>query len=120
MRILHRRGVAAVVSVGLAFLGLGNMASAGTVPSGMHGTMTKSVSRSTRRARIAAAASAAAASAGAQVDAISENFRLKLKNLHTGESLDIVYRVGDEYLPEAVEEAELLPARSAYAGCRRV
>ena len=103
MQKLRGSGVA-VALVGLVLLGLCNVALAKTVPSGIHGAMTKSASRSTRRARIAAAASAAAASAGAQVDAISENFRLKLKNLHTGESLDIVYRVGDEYLPEAVEK----------------
>ncbi len=104
MRILHRRGVAAVASVGLVLVGLCGAASAKTVPTGVHGAMTKSVARSTRRARIAAAASAAAASAGAEVAAISDNFRLKLHNLHTGESLDIVYRVGDTYLPEAVEK----------------
>lgn len=31
-------------------------------------------------------------------------YMLHLRHLHTGESLDIVYRVGDEYIPEAVEK----------------
>jgi uncharacterized protein YcbK (DUF882 family) len=70
--------------------------------------MTKSASRAgirtSRRARIAAAASAAAASAGTEIESLSEDFRLKLNNLHTGESLDVVYRVGDTYLPEAMEK----------------
>ena len=39
-----------------------------------------------------------------EVVSLTEDFRLKLHNMHTGESLDIVYRVGDTYLPEAVEK----------------
>ncbi len=31
-----------------------------------------------------------------------EEFRLRLNNLHTGESLDVAYRVGDRYLPSSV------------------
>ena len=31
-------------------------------------------------------------------------YQLKLTNLHTGESLDIVYRVGDTYVPEALDK----------------
>ncbi|MDE1155890.1 MAG: DUF882 domain-containing protein [Acidobacteriaceae bacterium] len=31
-------------------------------------------------------------------------YELHLHHLHTGENLDIVYRVGDRYLPEAVDE----------------
>ena len=36
----------------------------------------------------------------------TERFRLRLDNLHTGESLDIVYRIGDTYLPEALEKLD--------------
>ena len=31
-------------------------------------------------------------------------YELRMTNLHTGESLDIVYRIGDTYLPEALEK----------------
>jgi uncharacterized protein YcbK (DUF882 family) len=31
-------------------------------------------------------------------------YQLKMTNLHTGESLDIVYRIGNTYLPEALEK----------------
>lgn len=31
-------------------------------------------------------------------------YSLKLANLHTGESLDVVYRIGDTYLPEAIDQ----------------
>jgi uncharacterized protein YcbK (DUF882 family) len=31
-------------------------------------------------------------------------YQLKMFNLHTGESLDIVYRIGDTYLPDALDK----------------
>jgi uncharacterized protein YcbK (DUF882 family) len=31
-------------------------------------------------------------------------YQLKMTNLHTGESLDIVYRIGNTYLPDALEK----------------
>ncbi len=36
------------------------------------------------------------------VAAAPEQYRLRLYHLHTGERIDVVYRVGDQYLPEAV------------------
>lgn len=33
-----------------------------------------------------------------------EQYRLRLHHLHTGEDIDIVYRVGNTYLPEAMEK----------------
>jgi len=42
-------------------------------------------------------ASAAATSGG-------EQYRLRLHHLHTGEDIDVVYRVGNRYLPSAVEK----------------
>lgn len=33
-------------------------------------------------------------------------YRLRLYHLHTGERIDVVYRVGDRYLPTAVEELD--------------
>src|SRR5277367_3852540 len=31
-------------------------------------------------------------------------YQLRMTNLHTGESLDVVYRVGDTYVPDALEK----------------
>ena len=104
----------------MAFTGLVASAPAEVRPAVVHGAMTKGASRTTRSrlaaqrkaleaaaaeaaANAVAAANAAAGAAGAEAAAISDGFRLKMRNLHTGESLDIVYRVGDTYLPEAVE-----------------
>ena len=33
-----------------------------------------------------------------------KSYQLHMTNLHTGESLDVVYRVGDTYVPEALEK----------------
>lgn len=33
-----------------------------------------------------------------------ERYSLHLRHLHTGESLDVVYRVGDTYLPDAIDD----------------
>src|SRR6202048_5287305 len=120
MLSLQRRVVAAGVSVGMAFTGLVASAPAEVRPAVVHGAMTKGASRTTRSrlaaqrkaleaaaaeaaANAVAAATAAAGAAGAEAAAISDGFRLKMRNMHTGESLDIVYRVGDTYLPEAIE-----------------
>jgi uncharacterized protein YcbK (DUF882 family) len=35
-----------------------------------------------------------------------EQYRLRLYHLHTGEHIDVVYRVGDRYLPTAVAELD--------------
>src|ERR1700733_12965276 len=36
----------------------------------------------------------------------SDSYRLRLYHLHTGEHIDVVYRVGDQYLPEGVAELD--------------
>src|SRR5271154_2685227 len=35
-----------------------------------------------------------------------EQYRLRLYHLHTGERIDVVYRIGDQYLPEKVAELD--------------
>jgi uncharacterized protein YcbK (DUF882 family) len=35
-----------------------------------------------------------------------EAYRLRLYHLHTGEHIDVVYRVGDHYLPDAIAELD--------------
>ncbi len=44
----------------------------------------------------------AAKAAEAATSADSMPYRLRLYHLHTGEHLDVVYRIGDQYLPEGV------------------
>jgi uncharacterized protein YcbK (DUF882 family) len=75
-----RAAWAAVLAIGLAGLA-GGAARATELPAA--GTM---------------AAADVPATPGAKV------YRLRLYQLHTGESLDVVYRIGDEYLPSAIEK----------------
>jgi uncharacterized protein YcbK (DUF882 family) len=35
-----------------------------------------------------------------------KSYQLRMTNLHTGESLDVVYRIGDTYVPEALEKLD--------------
>jgi len=34
---------------------------------------------------------------------LAQRYELHLRHLHTGESLDVVYRIGDEYIPQALD-----------------
>src|SRR5579864_360683 len=42
--------------------------------------------------------------AESDLPATGQRYELKLYHLHTGESIDIVYRIGDTYIPSALEE----------------
>lgn len=44
-----------------------------------------------------------AATPAAEIAPAGKQYELKFHHLHTGEDLDVVYRVGDRYVPEALE-----------------
>jgi uncharacterized protein YcbK (DUF882 family) len=44
--------------------------------------------------------------AGARAPVDSVPYRLRLYHLHTGEHLDVVYRIGDRYIPDGVAELD--------------
>ncbi len=55
--------------------------------------------------RAEARSEAASTSNLASASSVASNtYELKLHHLHTGETLDVVYRVGDTYLPDAIAE----------------
>jgi uncharacterized protein YcbK (DUF882 family) len=41
---------------------------------------------------------------GAEITLVGQQYRLNLHHLHTGESLSVVYRVGDTYVPSAIAQ----------------
>jgi uncharacterized protein YcbK (DUF882 family) len=41
---------------------------------------------------------------GAEMTLVGQQYRLNLHHLHTGESLSVVYRVGNTYVPSAIAE----------------
>ena len=58
---------------------------------------------------LATVALTAASTARAKNEASTPNpeqYRLRLYHLHTGERIDVVYRIGDTYLPEKVAELD--------------
>jgi uncharacterized protein YcbK (DUF882 family) len=44
--------------------------------------------------------------ASGDAPANSEPYRLRLYHLHTGERIDVVYRIGDQYIPDAVAKLD--------------
>ena len=42
----------------------------------------------------------------ANANASIPSYRLRLYHLHTGEHIDVVYRIGDQYLPDGVAELD--------------
>lgn len=100
MRLCNKSGVVAVAVVTVLF-GLSGSVWASSATA--HRGMVKSAMHSrARRSRVADAV----ASADAAAVSMTQEFSLKLKNLHTGESLDVVYRVGDTYIPEALAKLD--------------
>ena len=53
-----------------------------------------------------ALATATAGLAGGNTSTSPETYRLRLHHLHTGEDIDVVYRVGDKYIPGAVAQLD--------------
>jgi len=45
-----------------------------------------------------------AAETASTANLTGQKYELKLHHLHTGESLDVVYRIGDTYLPDAMDK----------------
>jgi len=43
-------------------------------------------------------------SARSTIAGVGQKFTLHLHHLHTGESIDVVYKIGDTYVPEAIEK----------------
>jgi uncharacterized protein YcbK (DUF882 family) len=118
VRILHKKGVAVAASVGMILLGVSGSMWATTARTKAHGGTKSSHAKSHTVAMtgeevvpgvmpdetstdIQPAAQPAAQTA-AQPD--GKPYRLRMTNLHTGENLDIVYRIGDTYIPEALEK----------------
>jgi uncharacterized protein YcbK (DUF882 family) len=55
---------------------------------------------------LAISTSPALLAVNAAVPADSATYRLRLYHLHTGEHLDVVYRIGNQYLPDGIAELD--------------
>src|SRR3984885_9981943 len=111
MRLLSLRGFATVATAAVVVFGVSGSSWARTVKTRVHAGLKTSMHLKTpvmtrgeevvpgvMRADIAASGSAT------DVPEDGKPYQLKMTNLHTGESLDIVYRIGNTYLPDALEK----------------
>jgi uncharacterized protein YcbK (DUF882 family) len=116
MQRLCGKGVAFIAAM-VVILGASGSSWARTVRTRVHAGLHSSLRSSLRsKARPVAAITGEEVVPGVMPDELSAGvvsgelpedgkpYQLHLTNLHTGESLDVVYRIGDTYVPEALEK----------------
>src|ERR1700749_2617233 len=109
MRILSVRGLAVAVAAAVVVFAVSGSSWARTVKTRVHAGLKSSMHLKTpmRGEDVVPGvmpAEIAASGATTPVPEDGKPYQLKMTNLHTGESLDIVYRIGDTYVPEALEK----------------
>ncbi|MGD0444553.1 MAG: DUF882 domain-containing protein [Edaphobacter sp.] len=112
MRLLSLRGFAAVAATGVVVFGISGSSWARTVKTRVHAELKSSMHLKTHPMVMAGEAvvpgvmpeEIAADGAATAVPEGQKPYQLRMFNLHTGESLDIVYRIGNTYVPEALEK----------------
>lgn len=100
MNLRKQTGLGAALAVAIVLFGLTGSLLASSVPAAKQITPRHKAHLRARRSMVHDAVT----SANASVTSLSQKFTLRLKNLHTGESLDVVYRVGDTYIPDALAQ----------------
>src|ERR1700716_2153951 len=108
MRILSGRGFAVVAAAIVVVFGVSGSSWARTVKTRVHAGLKSSMHLKTPvmmhgEAVVPGVMPAEMRASGATtvVREDGKPYQLKMTNLHTGESVDIVYRIGNTYLPEA-------------------
>jgi uncharacterized protein YcbK (DUF882 family) len=111
MRILSGRGFAGVAAAMIVVFGVSGSSWARTVKTRVHAGLKssmhlKTVAKMHGEEVVPGVMPAEIAASGATTDIPEDGkpYQLKMTNLHTGESVDIVYRIGDTYLPDALEK----------------
>jgi uncharacterized protein YcbK (DUF882 family) len=112
MRILTERGFAVVAAAMVVVFGVSGSSWARTVKTRVHAGLKNSMHLKTPAAMMHGEAvvpgvmpeEIAASGTATEVPEDGKPYQLKMTNLHTGESLNIVYRIGNTYLPDALEK----------------
>jgi uncharacterized protein YcbK (DUF882 family) len=112
MRLLSVRGFAVVTAAAIVVFGASGSSWARTVKTRVHASIKSSMRLKTSPAMMhgeevvpgVLPSEIAASGVATEVPEDGKPYQLKLTNIHTGENLDIVYRVGDMYLPDALEK----------------
>src|SRR5271170_6015016 len=111
MRLLSVRGFAVVAAAMVVVFGVSGSSWARTVKTRVHAGLKSSMHLKTQPMVMTGEEvvpgvmpeEIAASGATTVVPEEGKPYQLRMTNLHTGERLDIVYRIGNTYLPEALE-----------------
>ena len=112
MRLLSGRGFAVVATAMVVVFGVSGSSWARTVKTRVHAGLRSSMHLKTHPAMLSGEGvvpgvmpeEIAADGAASVSPEEGKPYQLRMFNLHTGESLDIVYRIGNTYLPDALEK----------------
>jgi uncharacterized protein YcbK (DUF882 family) len=112
MRLLSVRGFAIVTAAMVVVFGVSGSSFARTVKTRVHAGLKSSMHLKTQPMVMTGEEvvpgvmpdNIAASGVATEVPEDGKPYQLKMTNLHTGESLDIVYRIGNTYLPDALEK----------------
>jgi uncharacterized protein YcbK (DUF882 family) len=112
MRTLSVRSFAVTAAAMIVVFGASGSSWARTVKTRVHAGLRSSMHLKTHPMMMAGEevvpgalpAEIAANGSSPDVPESGKPYQLKMTNLHTGENLDIVYRIGDTYLPDALEK----------------
>jgi uncharacterized protein YcbK (DUF882 family) len=118
MQRSHAKGVAAAAAILMVLFGLSGSSWARTVRTRVHAGLHSSMRTSSRTKTHPVAITGEEVVPGVMPDELSSGitsgelpddgkpYQLRMTNLHTGESLDVVYRIGDTYVPDALEKLD--------------
>ncbi len=110
---LHLRLTRALSSLHSSFRSANDLSSTAvsTVALGLYGTLMLGVvagvqaeSRHAHNTHRPVRTSLSAGAVSGDLSGPNQRFELKLHHLHTGEDIDVVYRVGDQYIPSAIAD----------------
>src|SRR5271170_203087 len=111
MRILSRKGVVIAASVAVVLVGLSGSSWARTMKTRIHAGLKSSMHLKTAPVvmhgeEVVPGVMPNDGPDGETADAMPQDgkpYELHMTNVHTGESLNIIYRIGDVYVPEALD-----------------
>src|ERR1700722_5722881 len=123
MQRSHAKGVAVVAATMMVLFGMSGSSWARTVRTRVHAGLHSSVKAASRTKTHSVAITGEEVVPGVMPDELSSGitsgelpddgkpYQLRMTNLHTGESLDVVYRIGDTYVPDALEKLDYFLGR---------
>jgi uncharacterized protein YcbK (DUF882 family) len=105
MGLMQRRGVALAAVVGMVLAGASSFSWARTVRTRVHAGLRSSMRMKARPVEMTGEEVVPGMmpdDSSAEMTEGAKPYTLHMLNLHTGEALDVVYRIGDTYVPDAL------------------